>query len=217
MTSLNMCDKISHTPPKKKETWGGIQGNEQRPLLDLLQHHWPETTHTVINIMRVILALSPPAGGLKYCWPVPFSHCKHTGVHQQLPPVYSFHSTLTQHCVCVYLFKSCLSELISFAFSSSFTSANRNTEITDYNYYYLLLRHSPHLIGWCCFDDITIIPPFFSSPSFLSSSTRARFTPFLWLATFLRPPSPSSSESENSSSHAILLSDARTARTHKNM
>lgn len=54
-------------------------------------------------------------------------------------------------------------------------------------------------------------PTFFSSPSFLSSSTRARLAPFLWLATFLRPPSPSSSESENSSSHAILLSEARTA------
>lgn len=58
------------------------------------------------------------------------------------------------------------------------------------------------------------ILPFFSSPSF-SSSFFTLFT-FLWLAEFLRPPpcpSASSSESENSSSHAILLSWART-ETH---
>lgn len=53
-------------------------------------------------------------------------------------------------------------------------------------------------------------PVFLSSPSFLSSSTLGLFTPFLWLATFFLPPSPSSSESENSSSQAILLSVART-------
>lgn len=53
-------------------------------------------------------------------------------------------------------------------------------------------------------------PVFFSSPSFLSSSTLGLFAPFLWLATFFLPPSPSSSESENSSSQAILLSEART-------
>lgn len=51
--------------------------------------------------------------------------------------------------------------------------------------------------------------PFFSSSSFSSSSVFARLA-FLKLATFLRPPSPSSSESENSSSHAILLSEERT-------
>lgn len=48
----------------------------------------------------------------------------------------------------------------------------------------------------------------FSSPS-LSPSVLALLA-FLKLAEFLRPPSPSSSESENSSSHAILLSWART-------
>lgn len=53
-------------------------------------------------------------------------------------------------------------------------------------------------------------PLFFSSPSFLSSSTLGLFATFLWLATFFLPPSPSSSESENSSSQAILLSVART-------
>lgn len=57
-------------------------------------------------------------------------------------------------------------------------------------------------------------PVFLSSVSFLSSSILAFFAPFLWSATFLRPPSPSSSESENSSSQAIRLSDARTDTQH---
>lgn len=48
--------------------------------------------------------------------------------------------------------------------------------------------------------------PFFSFSSPSLSPSVLTLLAFLKLAEFLRPPSPSSSESENSSSHAILLS-----------
>lgn len=55
-------------------------------------------------------------------------------------------------------------------------------------------------------------PPFFSSGSFSFSSSVLTLLAFLKLEEFLRPPSPSSSESENSSSQAIRLSEEQTGR-----